>query len=200
VNLPAHNLSTGGFIGQQAATLPPCRSETARLSTISVYKNVKFDGSGRKPVEGVWKETWKVDGCEISGVFNVLVVFAGRDRMRLAPLPPGLSLANPLVQRGAAIRAAKAAIKLGPGDCKAARIIDTRFIGFEGGEASDGKDAAPQPPKAEGKPAFATTPSRPWREEWTVDSCGVHVIAPLRFVPELNSISVTAVEEEVRKK
>lgn len=207
VNLPAHNLTTGAIIGQQAALLPPCKSDTARLSTISVIKKVKFDGSGRRPVEGAWKELWKVDGCDVSGIFNVLVMFAGANKMQVAPLPPGLSLAEPFLQKAASIYAATAAIKLGPADCKASRIVDTRFMGFvnpDGDAAKDPKDAAEQDardaPKAEGKPSFATTPTRSWREEWTVDICGVHIIAPLKFTPEATGISVKAIPEETRKK
>jgi hypothetical protein len=207
VNLPAHNLTTGAIIGQQAAQLPPCKSDTARLSTISVFKKVKFDGSGRRPVDGVWKELWKVDGCEVSGFFNVLVAFAGINKMQVAPLPPGLSLAEPLLQKNASVHAATAAIKLAPPDCKSSRIIDTRFIGFvapEGEPAKDPKDAAQQDaqdaPKAEGKPTFATRPTRSWREEWTVDVCGVSIITPLKFTPELTGISVTAIPEETHKK
>lgn len=200
VNLPAHNLTTGGLIGQQAATLPPCKSDTARLSTVSVFKTVKFDGSKRRPVDGAWKETWKVDGCDGSGLFNVLVVFGAPGKMQLAPLPPGLSLADPGLQRSAAIQAATAAIKLGAEGCKASRIIDTRFMNFEGEPASGDKDAAAEPPKAEGKPTLAATPTRSWREEWMVDVCGVHVIAPLRFSPDLTGVSVKPVQEDVRKK
>lgn len=197
VSLPAHNLTTGALIGQQASSIPPCKGDTARYQTLSVFKTVKFDASGRKPIEGMWRETWKVDGCDGSGQFNVLVAIAGPGRMQLAPLPPGPSLADPLLQRNAAMQAATAAIKLGPADCKASRIIDTRVLNTEGEAGSGDKPAAAEPPKADGSPA---TPAHSWKEEWLVDVCGVHVIAPLRFSPELTGVSVKALQDEARRK
>lgn len=197
VSLPAHNLTTGALIGQQAASIPPCKSDTARYETLSVFKPVKFDASGRKPIEGMWKETWKVDGCDGSGLFNVLVGIAGPGKMQLAPLPPGPSLADPLLQRSAAIQAATVAVKLGPADCKASRIIDTRVLPSEGKAAGGDKPAPADPAKPDAAPG---TPTHSWKEEWLVDVCGVHIIAPLRFTPELTGVSVKAMQDEARKK
>lgn len=201
ISLPAHNLTTGGLAGQQAAQLPPCKSDTARLSAVSVLTSVKFDGARRKPVEGIWKEAWQVDGCDISGVFNVLVI-VGHGRLHLTPLAPGQSLANPLEQQSAAAHAITAAVRLAadPG-CKRSRIIDTRFVDFEGdapaGAETDDRSAGE---RTDGAPAAAPRPARPWREEWTVDFCGARVIAPVHFTPGALNAAARSLPEEARRK
>jgi hypothetical protein len=204
ISLPSHNLSTGGIVGQQASQLPPCKSNTARLAAVSVYSPVSFDGAKRNPVKGIWKESWKVDGCDVTGVFNVLVVVGGPGKLQFAPLPPGQSLADPILQKSAAIHAATSAVKLGAADCQGSRIIDTRFVAFEGAEPVATQEEKPQVIGADGKsdiaPVMAQKLSRPWSEEWTVDVCGVQVFSVVHFAPGLTGTAVKAIPEEARRK
>jgi hypothetical protein len=187
VRQPAHIKVVMDIIRAVAAQIPMCHPTTAKGSVLTAPGTVLFGANGQ-PSSGLWQETWTVDGCSQSGIFNVMTFVDKTGQIRTVGLLPGTTRASRILQRDAAQYALVGAFLRAPAGCKPnqpQRIIDTAFIDFSGPPAVD------VPPGRN---------PRPWKENWTVLVCNVQIIVPLHFTPDATGTKFTWSGTEVRLK
>jgi hypothetical protein len=185
-NRPAHIRAVLDVIRAQAAEIPMCHPATAKSSVLTAPGPVLFGDNGQ-PSGGRWTETWTVNGCSQSGVFNVMTFVDKTGQVRTVGLLPGTTRADPLLQKDASEQAYPAAMGRAPAECKPQlwRIIDTAFIEFSGAPAVD------VPPGRD---------PRPWRENWTLLACNVRIIVPMHFIPDATGTKIIWIGAEIRVK
>jgi hypothetical protein len=143
-----------------------CPSPAARGMNVVVEVAPKFDSSGT-PISGRWTIVGQLEGCGKSRTLKVLYLFDSTDRKRVGLLP-GTTIADVRLQQDALKYAVTAMAATRPKDCNSTKLINTKFIAFDGGK--------PPVPAEGGK--------TPWTEEWTMKSCGVTGVVDVRFVPK----------------
>jgi hypothetical protein len=151
-----------------------CASMESRNWTVVESFPVTFDASG-KPTNGAWFDEAVLSGCGYNHKVSIFTaVFDGV--VKRVPALPGTTYTDFLLQHGSVPYALHAAEGIVSPDCDNAaifgskrRIVDTRFVAFEG---------PPFPGAPPGRQA------RPWREDWVVAGCDVHALVVMHFVPD----------------
>lgn len=152
-------------------TRHPCSTATYATQDPIEIQPMKFNEAGG-PVSGEMKIPVKEDGCGASHLLNVYIWVQRENSIAVTPMLPGSSRAEDVLQRQAYAYALQAAG--GPEqNCPTAYVEDTRYVGEEG------------------KPAKGTKAS-PWKETWTLQSCGWKAEVPVLFTPNASGIKVTA--------
>jgi hypothetical protein len=154
----------------------PCPSANfSILNQFAIYKPLAFDGSGR-PMEGAWKQSVAEKGCGQDRLLNVFFWLDANSSVRVMPLFPGTTRADPQLQKDAMPHAAIAA-QWPEKDCKTGYMENTEFI-RETGEPLEG---------AKGKP---------WDELWTLASCAKKAKVTLHFIPDKTGTTIhTSLQE-----
>jgi hypothetical protein len=71
-----------------------------------------------------------------------------------------------------------------PAGCKSFDVLDTAFLGHdEGSQASDAKGRD----------------MRPWRENWTTQTCDVQTVVLLTFIPDATGTTIAATIDQKSK-
>ncbi|HVT50966.1 MAG TPA: hypothetical protein VHE77_05335 [Dongiaceae bacterium] len=153
-----------------------CASMQSRDWTVVESFTVTFDASG-KPINGAWFDEAVMSGCGYSHKVSMFTAAIDGKLKQLRALP-GTTYTDFLLQHGSVPYAIDAAEGIVSPTCDNAdiygsvrRIVDTRFVGFEG---------APFPDAPPGRQA------RPWREDWVVAGCDAHALVVMHFVPDPN--------------
>lgn len=153
-----------------------CPSPAVKNLRLSIGIPPKFDAGGQ-PVSGEWRLIGQLEGCGKTRHLSILYGFGTDGKLVRAGMLPGTSVSNFRLQRDSLMYAAAAMGGLAPKDCKDVRILDTRFVAFEGPEAA----------------------KRPWTEEWTVRSCGVTGRVTMHYAPDATGTGITTRLSETRK-
>ncbi|HEY2526913.1 MAG TPA: hypothetical protein VGJ20_03030 [Xanthobacteraceae bacterium] len=153
-------------------------NETSRALVLSPPQ---VDGSG-KLIAGAWLQSVIATGCGTSRQLNMLTSAQPDGTLRRIALLPGTTIADPQLQRDGIQFAMGGVGQLMPPDCRReARVVETRFVEFEG------------PPASTVQPVRA---ARPWREDWTVEGCGKRVVVPVHFIPDPTGTTIRTSTKE----
>lgn len=155
-----------------------CPSAQFNLTdNLVIYKPLLRDTAGAL-IGGAWKQIVQENGCGNSRYLNVLAYVKDPKTLVTAPLLPGTTHADPILQKDAvryAVIAAGAAMK----NCNTAYIANTEFLQQEGEALKDAKGPA-------------------WREMWTVITCTNKAIVPLQFIPDSTGTEIVASPSETK--
>jgi hypothetical protein len=171
------------FAREQNGQLPgACDSATySETSRALVLSPPQVDGSG-KLIGGAWLQSVIATGCGTLRQLNILTSAQQDGTLRRIALLPGTTIADPQLQRDAVKFAMAGVGQLMPPDClREARVVETRFIEFEGLPLS-----TVQPVRA----------ARSWREDWTVEGCGKRVVVPVHFIPDPSGTTIRTSTKE----
>jgi hypothetical protein len=150
----------------------PCRSARFELSkTVGIYHPPTFDGAGA-PTSGAWRQGVREEGCGAHRLLNVLAFVKGPKTLVLAPLLPGTTHADPLLQRDG-VHYAVLAAGIPEKNCSIGYVADTQFQQSETPPATGGIGA-------------------PWKELWTLVSCARTVQISMRFIPDSTGTQIVA--------
>ena len=154
-----------------AMTRHPCSIATYEVQDAIELRPMKFDQYG-SPESGEMKIPVKEDGCGAGHQLNVYLWVQHESSIAVTPMLPGSSRAEDALQKQAWPYALQAAGGPEP-NCPTAYVEDTRYVG-EQGKPEKGAKAAP------------------WKEIWTLQSCGWKAEVPVLFTPNARGITVTA--------
>lgn len=155
----------------------PCDAVTfTGVAKMGISQKPEFD-IAHNLIAGAWKQSVVAHGCGEDRQFNVLFLVDQQKQLRAAPLNPGTSRADPILQKDGGIYAVTAAGP-SPKGCKDLYIADTKFITFE--------SSAPN------------APAPPWTEEWTINQCNDLSIVTMHFVPDATGTGIHTVPKETR--
>ena len=139
------------------------------------YRPVNLDSTG-KIASGAWKQVVVEQGCGIKRVLNVLVSVQDSNTVSIAPLLPGTTHADPILQKDA-VRYAVQSLATVPGgreeNCRIGYVANTEFV-------EEGSSTLPG----------AKGPS--WRELWTLASCTQKMLVPVGFIPDPTGTTISA--------
>jgi hypothetical protein len=165
----------------------PSRCKELEIGTkvnVLVFTPLQFSADGRKLVAGVWKEQVPVRACGVERLYNVLTHLRGDGGLQRTNLLPGTTRSDPALQRDAVPHAMRSAILKAPAGCKSFDVLDTAFLGRDESaqaEASKGRDM------------------RPWRENWTTQTCDVQTVVLLTFIPDATGTTIAATIDQKSK-
>jgi hypothetical protein len=171
------------FAREQNGQLPgACDSATySETSRALVLSPPQVDRSG-KLIGGTWLQSVIATGCGTLRQLNVLTSAQQDGTLHRIALLPGTTIADPQLQRDAVQYAMASVVQLMPADCRReARIVETRFVEFEG------------PPVSTVQPVRV---ARSWREDWTVEGCGKRVVVPVHFIPDPSGTTIRTSTKE----
>ena len=135
---------------------------------------MKFDAFGG-PTSGALKFPVAETGCGASRQLNVYLWVQQENSIAISPMLPGSSRADSGLQQQAYPYVMAAAG--GPeANCSTAYVEDTLYDG----------------PPADG--------TQPWKETWTLSSCGWRAEVPVNFTPGPNGVKITAGPKKAVKK
>ncbi|GEM_PF-4107513 len=154
-----------------AITRHPCSTATYGVEDAIELRPMKFDPSGN-PQAGELKIPVKEDGCGAGHLLNVYLWVQRESSIAVTPMLPGTSHAEDTLQKQAYPYVLQAAGGPEP-NCPTGYIEDTRYVG-EAGKPGKGAKAAP------------------WKEVWTLQSCGWTAEVPVLFSPGASGIKITA--------
>jgi len=154
-----------------AMTRHPCSTATYAAQDPIEIQPMKFNELGG-PLSGELKVPVKADGCGASHLLNVYIWVQRENSIAVTPMLPGTSRAEDVLQKQAYAYALQAAGGPEP-NCPTGYVEDTQYVG-EQGKPEKGAKAAP------------------WKEIWTLQSCGWKAEVPVLFTPNANGIKVTA--------
>ena len=143
---------------------------------IAILVPPRLDPAG-KVVQGVWKESIRVDGCGPPRLLNAMTQVKPDGSLLTTPLLPGTTIADPQLQRDSVQYAAAGMGSLPPG-CNQGGVVDTRYVGLEG-----------EPPGT--RLAEGQAP-RPWTEVWTLEACGKRANVMMQFSPDATGTAIHA--------
>ena len=152
-------------------TRHPCSTATYAAQDPVEIQPMKFNELGG-PLSGEVKVPVKEDGCGASHLLNVYIWVERENSIAVTPMLPGTSRAEDVLQKQAYAYALQAAGGPEP-NCPIAYVDDTRYVG-EQGKPEKGAKASP------------------WKEVWTLQSCGWKAEVPVMFTPNTSGIKVTA--------
>jgi hypothetical protein len=156
-----------------------CSTATYAAQDPIELKPMTFDQYG-SPTTGELKIPVKEDGCGASHLLNVYLWVQREASIAITPMLPGTSRAEDVLQKQAYAYALQAAGGPEP-NCPTGYVDDTQFVG-EQGKPEKGAKAAP------------------WKEVWTLQSCGWKAEVPLLFTPNASGIKVTpGAKKDVKK-
>jgi hypothetical protein len=152
-------------------TRTPCATATYAADDPVALQPLKFNDLGG-PVSGELKFPVKEEGCGASHVLNVYLWVQRENSIAVTPMMPGSSHAEDVLQKQTYAYALQAAGGPEP-NCPTGYVVDTQYVG-EQGKTEKGARAAP------------------WKEVWTLQSCGWKAVVPVLFTPNAHGIKVTA--------
>jgi len=154
-----------------AITRHPCSTATYAVEDAVELRPMKFDPSGN-PESGELKIPVKEDGCGAGHLLNVYLWVQRESSIAVTPMLPGSSRAEDTLQKQAWPYALQAAGGPEP-NCPTAYVEDTKYVGEQGKPEKGARSA-------------------PWKEVWTLQSCGWKAEVPVLFTPNASGIKVTA--------
>lgn len=159
--------------------LPDCLESKMKQRKVLIQQEPKFDAKG-DPLSGQWRVVTSINGCGEERIISLQYWFPPDGKLAATLMLPGISIADPLLQKDGIFYARLGMAGIVPKDCKEAPVINTQFKSWDSGELPDAKGAV----------------RRPWTEEWTVRLCGVTGVVPMHFVPDAHG---TTIHSEVLK-
>jgi hypothetical protein len=173
---PEEQQQFGGMMGNLwRSVVENCPSPAARGMNVLIDVAPKFSSSGT-PISGRWRIVGQFEGCGKSRTLNVLYLFDSDNHMKRVGLLPGTTIADLKLQQDALQYAVTAVTPIRPKDCNSTKIVNTKFIAFDGGKL----------------PAPAEMRKTPWTEEWTMKTCAVTGVVDVRFVPNATGTTIMA--------
>ena len=155
------------------ALVPECSTPQFKQMNVIVISQPVFDATGN-PTSGSWRMAGHIEGCGEDKIMNVLYWFGADGKMKMTQMLPGTTIADLLLEKDAIFYARTGMMGLAPKDCKEARILDTKFIRFDG--------TSPQ--------TMPGRDNRTWSEEWTVRTCSVTGVVPMHFIPDATGTTI----------
>lgn len=152
-------------------TRHPCSTATYAAQDPIEIQPMKFNELAG-PLSGELKIPVKEEGCGASHLLNVYIWVQRENSIAVTPMLPGTSHAEDVLQKQAYPYVLQAAGGPEP-NCPTGYIDDTQYIG-EQGKPEKGAKASP------------------WKETWTLESCGWKAVVPVIFTPGARGITVTA--------
>jgi hypothetical protein len=133
------------------------------------------------PVAGELRFPVHEEGCGASHELNVYLWVQRENSIAITPMLPGSSQAPDMLQKSAYAYALAAAG--GPeAGCKTTYVEDTQLLSDVAGKAVKGGKASP------------------WKEVWTLSSCGWRAEVPVTFTPDAKGTKITAGPKHAVKK
>lgn len=133
------------------------------------------------PVSGELRFPVHEEGCGASHELNVYVWVERENSIAITPMMPGNSHAEDMLQKSAYAYALAAAG--GPeANCQTTYVEDTQFQSEVAGKTDKGGKALP------------------WKETWTLSSCGWRAEVPVTFTPDPKGTKITAGPKSAVKK
>ena len=160
-------------------TRHPCAGATYNVADPIELRPMKFDQYG-SPTTGELKFPVKEDGCGAPRLLNVYLWVQHESSIAITPMLPGTSRAEEAQQKDAYAYALQAAGGPEP-NCSTGYVADTQYVGEQG--------------KPEKGAKFA-----PWKEVWTIQSCGWKAEVPVIFTPNASGIKIAAGSKKEIKK
>jgi hypothetical protein len=156
----------------------PCPSaELTILDQFALYKPMAFDSSGH-PIAGAWKQSVAEKGCGQDRILNVFFWLDPNKAIGAMPLFPGMTRADPVLQKDAMPYAAIAA-QWPEKDCKIGYMENTEFL----------KETAERLEGAKGEP---------WDELWTLASCTKKAQVTMHFIPDKTGTTIHTSRQETK--
>jgi hypothetical protein len=158
----------------------PSRCKDLEIGTkvnVLIFAPLQFSPDGRRLVAGAWKEQVTVRACGVEKLYNVLTNVRSDGALQRTNLLLGTTRADPVLQRDAVPYAMRSAGLKAPAGCKSFDVLDTAFLGQQ--EASPAKDAKGRE-------------MRPWRENWTTQTCDAQTVVLMAFIPDATGTKIAA--------
>jgi hypothetical protein len=155
----------------------PCPSATFTITNITLLKELTFNDGGAIS-GGAWKYAIQENGCGVSRVLNVLAVVPKPQTLSTAPLLPGTSHADPILQKDAVLYAEIAA-GAPEKDCDSNFIEQTEFLKFGGAPLEGAKGS-------------------PWDELWTLRGCTRRAQVVMHFIPDRTGTTISTTKTETK--
>lgn len=159
-------------------TRHPCSAASYNVADPVELRPMAFDQYG-SPTAGELKFPVKEEGCGASHLLNVYLWVQHEGSIAITPMLPGTSRAAEAQQKDGYAYALQAAGGPEP-NCSTGYVADTEYVG-EQGKPQKGAKAAP------------------WKENWTLQSCGWKAEVPVTFTPNASGIKITADKKGVKK-
>lgn len=157
-----------------------CATATYKADLPVELRPMKFNQFGG-PQEGELRFPVHEEGCGASHELNVYLWVEHENSIAITPMLPGSSHADDPLQKSAYAYALAAAG--GPeANCPTAYVENTEFQS-----------------EITGKPAKGTQ-SLPWKEVWTLSSCGWRAEVPVLFTPDPHGTKIAAGPKSAVKK
>ena len=134
---------------------------------------IKFDAAG-KPTAGQFVQRVAMLGCGTTRTLNVFVDMAKRG---MAPVLPGTTHADPILQGDTLRYAFAAAGNAVSPSCKRLYVMNTEFLQDEG---------------------TATSAGTPWREAWTLSLCQKRAVVIVHYVPDKTGTQIITKPAETK--
>ena len=144
----------------------PCPTARFTPSTVvAVLSPVAFSAPGRPVGGGMWQERVTAEGCGKTILLNTAVIVRAPGRMDVAPMLPGDTHADAVLQEDGYKTVRTLFGAPAPGCAGKTYFSETAYLGQE--------DAG----------AVGTGGRLPWKEQWSIVSCGRQTTYTMHFVP-----------------
>jgi hypothetical protein len=165
----------------------PSRCKELAIGTkvnVLVFTPLQFSPDGRRLTAGTWKEQVTVRACGVERLYNVLTNLRSDGGLQRTNLLLGTTQSDPVLQRDAVAHAMRVASLKAPAGCKSFDVMDTAFLGREEASQASG---------AKGRDM------RPWRENWTTETCDVQTVVLMTFTPDATGTTIAATADRKPK-
>jgi len=163
-----------------AMRINPCPAAEFNIQRqYSVYQPAIFDRDAHI-LSGAWKQVVAESGCGENRLLNVFLMVDNKEHMlKVFPVLPGTTHADPLLQKDSMIYVAMASVQPEDKECKTQYVSDTEFL------------------KEAGKPMEGVkTP--PWDELWTMSICTKKAQVTMHFIPDKTGTTIRASMQETK--
>lgn len=157
-----------------------CATATYKAADPVALRPMKFNQFGG-PEAGELRFPVHEEGCGASHELNVYLWVEHENSIAITPMLPGSSHADDPLQKTAYAYALKAAGGPEP-NCPTAFVENTEFVSEEAGKPVKGSQ------------------SLPWKEIWTLSSCGWRAEVPMLFTPDPHGTKISAGPKSAIKK
>jgi len=157
-----------------------CATATYKAADPVELEPMKFNDIG-SPQSGELRFPVHEEGCGASHELNVYLWVQHENSIAITPMLPGSSHADDSLQRSAYAYALQAAGGPEP-NCPTAFVENTEFVSEQSGKQNK------------------ATHGVPWKEVWTLSSCGWKAEVPVTFTPDPHGTKITAGPKSTVKK
>jgi len=184
-----HDLVEAALNGLPPEVFTRCPAFRPTEPDVVLQKPIAF-AEDETPNAGAWMESFPVRGCGNDTILHVNFATGENGKLNVFTSLPGTTRADLILQRDA-LTYAFIGPRLRVKDCERMFVTDTRFEAFESIPVPDASAKIKPLPKVMG---------RPWREVWSVSSCGHRFDVPMRFTPHETGTLIVQKTEEITER